>query len=217
MSHGTDRTTLFRKAMQLGSATAGLYLIAAGIALTAGVMAGSISLKGFGLQNILQSVYAAMLLRGLWKERHVQRDVAEHAPAERHALFIVGIAFFLLALYILNECGSHLFYREKPAASITGLLLSLSLLVIMPLVAYYQFRMAKTLERKALRTFGIQAAVGTYLSLSLFLGLGLNAWRGLWWADPAAAILMLPVIFRAGWEAIEVSKGNSRYGAVKAE
>jgi divalent metal cation (Fe/Co/Zn/Cd) transporter len=125
---------------------------------------------------------------------------------ERKVLFTVGVAFFLLALYIMNESGSRLYYGEKPETSTIGLVLSVLSLVGMPILAVMKFRTARGLEIRALRIDAQETAVCTYLALTLFLGMSLNLWFGWWWADSVAALLMLPLIVREGWEAVEASK-----------
>jgi divalent metal cation (Fe/Co/Zn/Cd) transporter len=117
--------------------------------------------------------------------------------------------FFLLALYILNESGPRLFYREKPEKSSLGLALSISAVIITVVLAVLKLLTAKALESRTLRTDARETAVRCYLPLVLFFGLWLHASYAWWWADPAAALFMLPLIVREGWKAIEASKDIS--------
>jgi len=137
--------------------------------------------------------------------------------AERRALFVVGVSFFLLSLYIINESGSKLYYKEKSDESLFGLVLSMLSFIAIPVFAFMKLSAAKALESRALRADAIKTAVFILLPVLLFLGLGLRAWLGWWWADPVAALLMVPLIVREGWEAVEESKGNPSGGTVRAD
>jgi len=203
---GTDKIDLLKKGVQLEYLTIGWYVIGALVAGVTGITTGSIVLISFGLVSIIGVVMAGMMLLGLRNELQGQKNREAHAAMERKVLFSVGVAFFLLALYIMNESGSRLYYGEKPETSIIGLVLSILSLVGMPILAVMKFRTARGLESKALRIDARETAVCTYLAITLFLGISLNAWLGWWWADSVAALLMLPLIVREGWEAIEGSK-----------
>jgi divalent metal cation (Fe/Co/Zn/Cd) transporter len=184
-------------------------MIGALVAGVTGIRTGSIVLIAFGLVSIIGLVMAGMLLVRLRNELQGQKSKEAYTRTERKVLFIVGVAFFLLALYIMNESGSRLYYREKPETSTVGLVLSVLSLVGMPILAVMKFRTARGLESRALRIDARETAVCAYLALTLFLGMSLHAWLGWWWADSVAALLMLPVIVREGWEAIDGSKRAS--------
>jgi len=184
-------------------------MIGALVAGVTGIRTGSIVLIAFGLVSIIGLVMAGMLLLRLRNELQGQKSKEAYTRTERKVLFIVGVAFFLLALYIMNESGSRLYYREKPETSTVGLVLSVLSLVGLPILAVMKFRTARGLESRALRIDARETAVCAYLALTLFLGMSLHAWLGWWWADSVAALLMLPLIVRAGWEAVEGSKQAS--------
>jgi len=184
-------------------------MIGALVAGVTGIRTGSIVLIAFGLVSIIGLVMAGMLLLRLRNELQGQTSKEAYTRTERKVLFIVGVAFFLLALYIMNESGSRLYYREKPETSTVGLVLSVLSLVGLPILAVMKFRTARGLESRALRIDARETAVCAYVALTLFLGMSLHAWLGWWWADSVAALLMLPLIVRAGWEAVEGSKQAS--------
>lgn len=202
----TDKSDLLKKGVQLEYLTIGWNMIGALVAGVTGITAGSIVLISFGLVSIIGVVMAGMMLLGLRNELQGQKSKEAHSAMERKVLFTVGVAFFLLALYIMNESGSRLYYGEKPETSTIGLVLSVLSLVGMPILAVMKFRTARGLESRALRIDARETAVCTYLALTLFLGMSLNLWLGWWWADSVAALLMLPLIVREGWEAVEASK-----------
>jgi divalent metal cation (Fe/Co/Zn/Cd) transporter len=213
---GTDKTDLLKKGVKLEYLAIGWNMIGAVVAGVTGIATGSIVLIAFGLVSIIGIVMAGMLVLRLRMELQGQKSKEVHTLTERKVLFIVGVAFFLLALYILNESGSRLYYREKPETSTVGLVLSVLSLIGMPMLAVMKFRIARELENRALRIDARESAVCAFLALALFLGISLHAWLGWWWADSVAALLMLPLIVREGWEAVEGSKiasyesGNTR-------
>ena len=206
---GTDKTDLLKKGVQLEYLTIGWNMIGALVAGVTGITTGSIVLISFGLVSIIGVVMAGMMLLGLRNELQGQKNKETHALLERKVLFTVGVAFFLLALYIMNESGSRLYYGEKPETNTFGLVLSVLSLVGMPILAVMKFRTARGLESRALRIDARETAVCTYFALTLFLGMSLNVWLGWWWADSVAALLMLPLMVREGWEAVEGSKRAS--------
>ena len=205
----TDKSDLLKKGVQLEYLTIGWNMIGALVAGVTGITAGSIVLISFGLVSIIGVVMAGMMLLGLRNELQGQKSKEADIVTERKVLFVVGVAFFLLALYIMNESGSRPYYGEKPETSTMGLVLSVLSLVGMPILAVMKFRTARGLESRALRIDARETAVCTYLALTLFLGMSLNLWLGWWWADSVAALLMLPLIVREGWEAVEGSKRAS--------
>ncbi len=206
---GTDKTAFLKKGVRLEYLTIVWSMIGALVAGVTGIRTGSIVLIAFGLVSMIGLVMAGMLLVRLRNELQGQKSKEAYTRTERMVLFIVGVAFFLLALYIMNESGSRLYYREKPETSTVGLVLSVLSLAGMPILAVMKFSTAQGLESRAFRIDARETAVCAYLALTLFLGMSLHAWLGWWWADSVAALLMLPVIVREGWEAIEGSKRAS--------
>ena len=209
------KTTFFRKAAYLEYATIGWGLAAAMTAIVAGIAAGSIALLSFGLGSVLMAVSPSLVAWRIFQELRGRTIGEDHMLLERKVLFVVGVVFFLLALYLLNESGSRLYYREKPDASLVGLIVASLSLVAFPALAVMKFRTARALQHGALRADVMETFFGAYLALMLLLGLGFPAWAGWWWADPVAAFLMLPILAREGWDAIEVSKGNTGYRTEK--
>jgi divalent metal cation (Fe/Co/Zn/Cd) transporter len=212
-----DRTALLKKGVMLEYTAIGWTVAAAIAAFVAGIVADSIALVSFGLDSVIVTVSAGMLLWRLRQELEGQKNKEDHTLAERRVLFVVGVSFFLLSLYIVNESGSKLYYKEKSDESLFGLVLSILSLIAIPVFAFMKLSASKALESRALRADAIKTAIFTSLPVLLFLGLGLRAWLGWWWADPVAALLMVPLIVRGGWEAVEESKGNPSGGTVKAD
>jgi divalent metal cation (Fe/Co/Zn/Cd) transporter len=207
--HKADRTYLLKRSAGLEYFTVGWDVVAAAVASIAGVTAGSIALISFGLDHIITFVSAGMLLVRIRMEVRGEVSTATQRAYKRRVQFGIGVTFFLLALYILNEAGSRLFYGEKPEKSNIGLALSVSAVIVTVILAVLKLLTAKALGSRTLSTDARETAVRCYLPLMLFFGLWLHASYAWWWADPAAALFMLPLIVRGGWKAIEESKDIS--------
>jgi cation diffusion facilitator family transporter len=196
-----DRSSLLERALWLERLTISWNVAEALIAIGAGWLAGSIALVGFGLDSVIETIAAAALYRRLRAEQRGASE--EEAEAhERRALWIVGVTFLLLSAYIAFEAVSTLWTTKPPEASSLGIVLASVSLVVMPVLALAKHRTGKALDSRALVADAKETFVCSYLSLALLAGLGLNALFGWWWADPIAALAMLPFVLHEGWEAI---------------
>lgn len=208
MDTSDDRADLFRRRALLNYITTSWHVISALIAIPGGFISHSVALTGFGLVSAVQTGSSVLLLRRFHVQ--VRRKMSKEEEAVYHTLlFILGVLFFLMALYILNESGSALFYKEQPETSRTGLVLALLGFIIMSVLAFFKMKTAKLLESITLRSEAKENAVATYLSATLFTCLLIHILYGWWWADPLGALFMLPYIIREGWRALQESKGAS--------
>ena len=190
-----------RIGLWLVGATLAYNVIEAAIALLAGARARSIALVGFGLDSVIECAAAVFLLRRLSKEaRGADHEAIERS--ERQVRHFVGFTFMALAIYVLLEAGWTLFRREAPGESPLGIALAAVSLVVMPLVAFGKLRAAREIGSAALRAEAKETLACSYLSFALLLGLVLNATTGLWWADSAAALLMVPWLVKEGIEGL---------------
>jgi divalent metal cation (Fe/Co/Zn/Cd) transporter len=188
----------------------GLWLVAATmaynvvegmIALWAGVQASSIALVGFGLDSYIECAAAAVLLWRLTLEaRKAHPDALERSEQRVHRF--VGATFMALALYVLVQASWTLWSRQGAEESVIGIILAVASLVIMPLVSWGKLHAAKAIHSAALRAEAKETLACAYLSFTLLLGLVANAWAGWWWADPLAALLMVPWLVKEGMEGL---------------
>ncbi|HEU5154457.1 MAG TPA: cation transporter [Gemmatimonadales bacterium] len=192
------RAGLVRRGLQLGYTTVLYNSLEALIALVAGVVAGSVALVGFGADSVIEVTAG---VAALWR---LGRDVdpARRQHAERLTLRIVGLCFLALAVYITWDSLKSLIEHEAPRESVTGIVLAAASLVVMPLLARAKRKVALAMGSGALVAEAKQTALCTWLSAILLGGLLLNAVLGWWWADPVAALAMVPIIAREGWEGI---------------
>lgn len=178
------------------------YNVAEGvIAVWFGAEADSISLVGFGLDSYIE-VAAAIAV--FWRLSHSLREEDGEAAErrERRVHQFVGATFVGLALYVSVQSVWNLWTRSMPEASLIGILLALASLIVMPSVAWGKLRVAKKLSSTALRAEAKETLACSYLSLVLLLGLGANAAWGWWWADPLAALAMIPWLVKEGLEGL---------------
>jgi divalent metal cation (Fe/Co/Zn/Cd) transporter len=183
-----------RRGRRLEYFTLGWNMVEAGVAIGAGWLAGSIALVGFGVDSLIESTSGAVLLWLLASPAHDE-------SRERLALRLVGVSFFLLAAYVCFEAIKSLVTSEAPETSVPGIVLAVVSLIVMPLLARAKRKVAAGLASHAMVADSRQTDICAYLSAILLGGLTLNALFGWWWADPLAALIMVPIIVREGFEA----------------
>ena len=169
------------------------------VAFVAGMIAGSISLVGFGIDSFIEVTSGSVLL---WR-MSVDSDVDRRKLNEKRALRIVGGCFLLLAIYITYDSISDLWSKRAPEHSVAGIILACVSLVVMPILSRAKRKVGRALGSAAMHADAKQTEFCTYLSAILLLGLLLNAFFGLWWADPLAALIMVPIITKEGIEGLQ--------------
>ena len=196
------RADLLRHGLRLEALTIAWNVVEAAVAITAGTLAGSIALVGFGLDSVIETV-AAIALYWRLRAELTESDGPAVERMERRVVQVVGVTFLVLAAYILYEAGSTLWFRDAPEPSAVGIGLATLSLIIMPILALAKLRAGRRLESRALIADSKETFVCSYLSFALLLGLGSNALYGAWWTDPVAALLMVPWVVKEGLEALE--------------
>lgn len=183
-----------------------LYNVAEAIIATVwGSKADSVALFGFGLDSIIECAAASVML---WR-LVVQLGGANGEEVERKERLVrrfIGGTFLALASYLVVEAGWTFWKREPPSASGVGIVLAVASLVIMPAIALGKLRVARELGSRALRAEAKETLVCSYLSFTLLLGLGAKAVAGWWWADPLAALLMVPWLIKEGREGMRAEQ-----------
>jgi divalent metal cation (Fe/Co/Zn/Cd) transporter len=164
------------------------------IGIGAGTVAGSISLVGFGIDSLIEVTSGATLL---WR-MSVDADAARRERNERLSLRIVGVCFLGLALYVASEAAVDLGRNAAPERSIPGIMLAVFSLIVMPILSRAKKRVGKVLGSAAMKADARQTDFCVYLSAILLVGLVLNATVRWWWADPVAALIMVPIIVKEG-------------------
>ena len=193
-----SRSDLVRRGRYLEYFTIGYNSLEGLIAVAAGLLAGSIALVGFGFDSLIEVTSGAVLL---WR-LHADLDEERRERVEAISLRIVGACFVLLAIYVSYDSVKSLITREAPQESIVGIVLAAASLIVMPLLVRAKRRVACGINSAALMADSKQTELCTYLSAILLAGLLLNALFGWWWADPVAALVMVPIIFKEGIEGL---------------
>ncbi len=199
---GASARDWMRIALALVLLTVAYNLVEAGLALWSGVRARSVVLVGFGLDSVIECAAAGVVL---WRLRLESRGVSERTleDAEQRVRRFVGVTFFVLAAYVGAQGLWTLFATNQPEESWFGIALAVASLIVMPLVAWGKLRAAHELGSGALRAEAKETLACSYLSFTLLLGLGANVLWGWWWADPVAALAMVPWLIREGREGFE--------------
>jgi divalent metal cation (Fe/Co/Zn/Cd) transporter len=185
-----QRRRLSRRAQLLAATSVTYNVIEAVIAITAGVVAGSVALVGFGLDSVVE-VSSGLII--LWQFRHRLPETRE-----RQALRMLAFSFFALAAYVTVESMRSLIGGSNPEASPVGIGLAIASLIVMPFLSWAQRRTGKALGSNAVVADGTQTLLCTYLSAVLLVGLVLNATLGWGWADPIAGLIIAAVAVREG-------------------
>lgn len=197
-----NRQLLVSRSKRLNYATLAYNSLEGLVAVAAGLVAGSIALVGFGVDSLIELAASAT---ALWR-LHADVDVSRREQAEYWSLRIIGVSFLALAVYVAIDAIRTLTSRSEPDESMVGIILAAASLFIMPVLSRAKRSVALQLRSGALVAEAKQTLICTYLSALLLAGLALNAVAGWWWADPVAALAMVPLI---AWEGVEGLRGHS--------
>jgi len=161
------------------------------VGMAAGILAGSIALISFGADSIIEVASSGVLL---WRLSNPIRG--EHREELAHRL--VGVSFLALAAYVCAAAVHDLIAHEAPRASYFGIIYAAACVIVMPLLAGAKRRASRRVKSNALHADSHQSDICAWLSVILLAGLALNALFDWWWADPMAALAMLPIIVKEG-------------------
>lgn len=192
----TERQAVVRRGLWLNYATLAYNAVESVVGLAAGLAAGSVALIGFGADSLIELAASST---ALWR-LHSDHRVHHRDRNERIAQKLIGAGFVALATGVAFEAGRTLWLAEAPDESFPGIVLAGMSVVVMPLLARAKRRVADSMRSGALASEATQTMLCAYLSAILLGGLLLNATVGWWWADPLAALAMVPIIGREGWE-----------------
>lgn len=177
-------------------------LIEGVVSVGAGLAASSVALLAFGIDSFIE---LGSDLTVAWRLHAEQRGTVPDRLAliEHRASRFAAALLLILAGYIAFDAGRALMGSgDRAEESIVGIGLTLASLVIMPLLARAKLRIADAVGSRALRTDAYEAVCCAWLALTTLVGLALNAAVGWWWADPLAALVIVPLLVReglAGW------------------
>jgi divalent metal cation (Fe/Co/Zn/Cd) transporter len=186
---------LARRARLLSWLSLAWMTVEGGVAIAAGVVAGSVALVGFGLDSAIEGFASVIIIWRFTGHR------IHSAAAETRAQKLVAVQFFLLAPYVAYESARALIDGDHAEESLAGILLAIGSVIFMPMLAVAKQRIADELGSAATRGEGRQNMLCAYLAGALLVGLLGNAWLGAWWLDPAVGLLIAAVAVKEGREA----------------
>ncbi len=192
------RDGLVRRGIALEIFTLSWMTVEASVTVAAGVAAGSVALMTFGIDSVIEFVAAFVVLQTF---RAVQTGRTNRT--EQRALRVIGVTFFLLAAYIGVDAAYTLIAVSKPDSSLPGIAVSAAALAVMPLVSLLKRRIGTRLGSHMLLADAAESLFCAFLSATVLVGLLLNAIFGWWWADPVAALAVVPLLMKEGLEAFE--------------
>jgi divalent metal cation (Fe/Co/Zn/Cd) transporter len=199
----SDRKQNVRTAKLLAAATVGWNLFEGIVALWAGYISGSVALVGFGLDSTIETISASIVGFRFWSESR-GASARDNEILERRAARGVGFLLLLLAAYICVDAARKLLgFSSEAKESFLGIGLTVAALIVMPLLARAKYQSAKALGSKAMKAEAFQSLTCAWMAGATLLGLTLNALFHWTWADPAAALLIVPAVVKEGIEALK--------------
>ena len=187
-----EHAALIRRVKLISWLSLGWMTAEGAIGLTAGLMANSIALIGYGLDSNIEGVASLIII---WR---FTGDRIHSDEAETRAQKVVGATFFLLAPYILVSATQRLAAGSHAKASWVGIGLATVSISLMPIFGRAKKRIGNQLRSHATAGEGTQNILCAYLSLAILIGLAANAVFGFWWADPLVALIVAVVAIQAG-------------------
>jgi divalent metal cation (Fe/Co/Zn/Cd) transporter len=189
-----DRAGVVRRGRHLEIFTILWAGLEAAIALFTAFKSNSLSLTGFGFDSLIEMVSGAALL---WRLSH-EMDERRRYRAEHISLQIAGTCLLMLGGYILIEASTNLWNRRSSATNWAGILITAAALIFMPLLARAKRKVGRELDSEAMMTDAKQTDFCMYQAAIVLFGLLVHAIFGIGWADSAAALLLVPLLIRAG-------------------
>lgn len=189
-----ERDWLIRRAKLLSWLSLAWMTVEGAIGITAALLAGSVALLGFGIDSVIEGAASVIVIWRFTGPRRLSDS------AEERAQKLVAVSFFLLAPYIAQDAVRTLISGEHPATSWVGVGLSISSIVIMPLLGRAKQRIGQQLGSAATAGEGTQNLLCAYMAAGVLVGLLANAVVGWWWLDPVVALLIAALAVHEGRE-----------------
>ena len=193
------REVLVRRGVALEIFTLSWMTVEAAVAVAAGVAAGSVALLAFGIDSVIEFVAALVVLQTFRAEQTGRARIG----GEQRTVRVIGVTFFLLAAYIVADAAYTLIAASRPESSTAGVAVAAAALLVMPTLSALKRRTGNRLGSQMLLADAAESLFCAYLSATVLVGLILNAALGWWWADPVAALLVVPLVIKEGLEAFE--------------
>ncbi|MDT0649035.1 cation diffusion facilitator family transporter [Autumnicola edwardsiae] len=175
------------------------------VSLIAGFSSGSSALIGWGLDSVVEVISGSTLW---WRLNGELNDISKKKVQrrERITLFVIALSFFLISTFITYDSITKLINKEIPDWSTAGLIILLVSLVVNPFLIWFKYKYGKKLDSKELIADSKDTFVCLYQTIAVLGGILAVHFLDWWWADPVAALLIVPYALKEGWEAYNNGK-----------
>lgn len=194
---------LRRRALRLSYLTVGYNVVEGVASVTAGALAGSTALVGFGMDSFVESLSGGVMI---WRFRGPEGDACAREAREARALKLVAWAFFALGAYVLYEAGGALLEGHPPERTVAGIVITVLSLIVMPLLFVAKYRTGKQMGARSLVADSKQTLGCLWMSAAVLAGLLANHFFGLWQLDPVIGLAIGGWLLKEGWEAYRHGK-----------
>ena len=201
-SHQDNRQANLTRGIRVEIASLVYNIIEVVVSVTVGLLTGSAALVSWGLDSTVEATSAGTLIWRLKAEKD-GGDKRTVLHRKKVALYVVACAFWIVVAAILYEAVSAFISQEAPGFNWWGIAILFVSLVVNPLLAWGKYRYGKRLDAPALKYDAKDTMICEYQTVVVLAGIGLTQWMGWWWADPVAALLIVPYV---AWEAFEATK-----------
>ncbi|HIK56651.1 MAG TPA: cation transporter [Synechococcales cyanobacterium M55_K2018_004] len=192
-----NHRSLSRRGLWLEYFTVAYNVFEAIVSIAFGAQANSAALLSFGIDSIVESLSALVLI---WRLGRGTDDPERERQLEKIAIRLVAITFFVLGAYVLFDAATGLFFKQVPEVSLPGIVIAVLSTIVMPLLASQKHRIGQQIGSKALIADSRETLACASLSVALLVGLLGNALFGLWWMDGVAALVIGTWLVREGFE-----------------
>ena len=205
---GDKKSEQIRKGRHVETVSLIYNLIEVGVSLTAGFLTGSSALISWGVDSVVESNSAAFMI---WRLHGEEKGISQREVLKRKkiALGVLSGAFAIAAVFILYEAISKFITGESASMSWWGIGILLVSLVVNPLLAWGKYHYGKKTDSPTLKYDAIDTMICEYQTIVVLVGIGLVQWQGWWWADPIAALLIVPYV---AWEAFNAGRDARNVG-----
>jgi len=195
---------LHKRALLLSYVTIAYNIVEFILSIIAGILSNSIALIGFGLDSLMESLSAGIMV---WRfSKHGKISQEEEERIEERAETLVGYTFLILSAYILYESINKFVEHEIPEPSFFGIIIAFASIIFMPILYKMKYDTGKAINSKSLIADSKETLACTFLSVALLIGLGANYLFGFWQADPIVGFVTVIYLVR---ESIEILRGES--------